>query len=133
MIDSKIVKIASNNKFNELFNEFTHRSNIKNKKCGDNITIELIIKKNKIISMRYDTESCIFCQASASILADKINLFTVTDLKKHIETLSNFSEDKKIVFPKKLSLYKVLLNSKNIGRFDCIMLPLKGLTKALNI
>ena len=133
MINSKIIKIASNTRFNELFNEFTHKSNIKNKKCGDTITIELIVKKNIIISMRYETESCIFCQASASILASKINLFKIKDLKKDLKTLSDFTVDKKFVFPKKFNLYKVLLNNKNIGRFDCIMLPFKGLTKALNI
>ena len=49
MINSKIIKIASNTRFNELFNEFTHKSNIKNKKCGDTITIELIVKNVKII------------------------------------------------------------------------------------
>ena len=58
--------------------------------------------------------------------------FTFGDLV-FMKILNDFTIDKKFVFPKKFNLYKVLLNNKNIGRFDCIMLPFKGLTKALNI
>jgi len=133
MIDSKIIKIASNTKFYGLKNVFTHKANIKNKQCGDIITIELVVKKSIIHEMRYETESCVFCQASASLLANKINLFGIKNIKKDINMLCKSLINKNIKLPKKFSTYKILINNKNISRFDCIMLPFSGLIKALSI
>ena len=49
---------------------------MKNKNCGDIINLEVIIKNQKFKSMRYETESCIYCQASASFLAYSIKQFS---------------------------------------------------------
>ena len=65
MIDLKILKIASDTKYYGLKNIYSHQTRVKNKICGDLIKIELQVKKDKINLMRYETESCIFCQASA--------------------------------------------------------------------
>ena len=45
MINLKILKIAENSLNIGLKNKYTHRSNIKNKICGDKISIELILRK----------------------------------------------------------------------------------------
>ena len=65
MISQKIIKIATDTRYSGLNNIFTHRSSIKNSLCGDKIKIEVITKNTKISSMRYETESCILCEASA--------------------------------------------------------------------
>ena len=99
MINDKIIEIASNTKFYGLKNNYTHKASIKNKKCGDKIVVEINIKYNKIINMRYETESCIFCQASASILANKISLLDIKDLKQDVDiVLSCFKEKKAKLF-----------------------------------
>ena len=41
----------------------------KNKICGDKITVEVEIKHKIIKKMNYETESCVYCQASASLLS----------------------------------------------------------------
>ena len=82
MIDTKIIRIASNTKYAGLKNNFTHKSSLKNTLCGDFIKVEFIANKSKIKSMRYETESCILCEASASLLASKINNFNINDLKR---------------------------------------------------
>ncbi|MFL2883191.1 MAG: iron-sulfur cluster assembly scaffold protein [Pelagibacteraceae bacterium] len=129
MIDTKIIKIASNTKNFGLRNVFTHRSSAKNSLCGDLIKIEVVAKNNKIKSMRYETESCILCEASANLLSRKINKFClneIKDLKKKIKT-------KTLDLPDKFKEFKVLLNKKNISRINCVILPLDALLKAFKI
>ena len=132
MINANILKIASNTKYYGLKNIYTHRASVKNKKCGDIIKIELSIKLNKIKEMRYETSSCIFCQASASILSDKINLFTIKTLKKDIDNMLLIMRGENKL-PDKYMSFKELLNIKNLGRYHCIMLPFNALIKALKV
>ena len=39
----------------------------------------IVVKEKKIKSLRYETEACILCEASASLLARKIKLFVRFD------------------------------------------------------
>tara|TARA_B110000914_G_C15072446_1_gene269046 strand:+ start:60 stop:461 length:402 start_codon:yes stop_codon:yes gene_type:complete len=133
MINSKIFKIASNNKFYGLKNIYTHKSITKNSKCGDKIKIEVIMQKKKIISIRYETESCLLCEASASILANKIKLFTINDINQDIKILNKIVKKKGFILPIKFKVFKDLINKDNLSRFECIMLPFKGLIKALEL
>jgi len=133
MINSKIFKIASNNKFYGLKNIYTHKSITKNSKCGDKIKIEVIMQKKKIISIRYETESCLLCEASASILANKIKLFTINDINQDIKILNKIVKKKGFILPIKFKVFKDLINKDNLSRFECIMLPFKGLVKALEL
>ena len=87
MISQKIIEIASNTKYSGLNNVYTHKSSIKNSLCGDKIKIELVAKRNKINSMRYEVESCILCEASASIIAKKIKNYSLSKFKKDIKIL----------------------------------------------
>ena len=82
MITNEIIKIASNTKNVGCTNKYTFKSNLKNSLCGDKIKIELMIKKTQINSMKYETEACVYCEASASLLAKKIkNLEIYTAIK----------------------------------------------------
>ena len=65
IIDRKILDLASNTSNYGLKNKSKYRASYKNKKCGDKIIIELEIKDKKIKKMFYETNACIFCQASA--------------------------------------------------------------------
>ena len=53
-----------------LTNKYTYKSTKKNSMCGDLIKVELILKNSKINSMKYETESCILCEASASLIKE---------------------------------------------------------------
>ena len=66
-MDLKILNIAANAQNNREIKNFTHKSKYKNNLCGDQIEIRLVIN-DKIIDFGYQTESCVYCQASASIL-----------------------------------------------------------------
>ena len=117
IIDKKILNLAFDISNYGLKNKSKYFSSVKNKKCGDKIKVELEIKNKKIKNMCYETESCIFCQASASLLSKKVKNIMITNLDK-------------ILFSKK---FKSLLSRKYITRRECIMLPFEALKKALYI
>ena len=133
MIDIKIIKIASDTINEGLKNIFTHKSSMKNKICGDIIEIEIIAKNNKIKSFRYETKSCIYCNASASILSNKIKLFSINNLKKDFNNFYSILKENDNDLPIKYNCFKDLINKRNIARRDCITLPFNALLKALKI
>ena len=133
MIDSKIIKIASNAKFEGLKNHFTHKSSLKNSLCGDFIKVEFIANKSKIKSMRYETESCILCEASASLLANKIYKFHLKDLKKDLVNIKKIQKNKNLDVPLKFKELKQLINKKTLKRINCVILPMEALFKAFKI
>ena len=106
MINQKIIKIALDTKYSGLNNSFTHRSSIKNSLCGDKIKIEVIASSTKINSMRYETESCILCEASASLMARKIKDYSLKNFKKDIKILKQFIKTRKSTLPSKFKEYK---------------------------
>jgi nitrogen fixation NifU-like protein len=132
MITSEIIKIASNTSNVGLTNKYTFKSIQKNSMCGDIIKIELIANNSKINSMKYETESCIYCEASASLLAKKIKNLTVSVVKKELNKIKNISSnDPDYVFFKKFIEFKFLINKNNIKRLNCVLLPINAVLKAL--
>ena len=133
MINQKIIRIASNTKNSGLTNNFTHKSSIKNSLCGNKIKVKIIVNKNKINSMRYEAESCILCEASASLVAKKIINYSLKDLKKDIKILKDSIKNKKNNYPLKFKEYKHLITKGNFNRANCVILPLEALIKAFKI
>ena len=122
MINKTIIELASNTSNANLTNNYSFKTSLKNSICGDKITLEITIKKKRINSMKYKTESCIYCEASASLLSQKIKNFNVTDIKKDFMELKKITNQKNIKMPKKYSDFNKLLNSDNYNRFKCIFL-----------
>jgi len=132
MINNEIIKIASNTSYVGLKNDYTYKSSKKNSICGDLIKVELIVKKLKINSMRYETESCIYCNASASLMAKQIRGLTIGRVKKDLNKLKSFSMDlKSFQIPIKFKKFQSLFNKTNTNRLNCIFLPLDAVLKAL--
>ena len=71
-MDLRILEIASNTENNKILDKHTHISKNKNPICGDEMEISLIVKNNKIIDMGYQCKSCVYCQASVSLLSQNI-------------------------------------------------------------
>ena len=125
----ELINIAANTKNNKNINNYTHSAKLKNSVCGDEIQIKLIIKNDKIIDFGYQTTSCIYCQASASLLSK----VSINNKKDKIEKLCNdaklFFNDNKKMITKNWKLLSKLFNKENIPRKDCILLPFKTLKK----
>ena len=133
MINKDIIKLASNTSNSGLKNKYSHKISLKNSTCGDKITLELIADNKKISSMRYETVSCIYCEASASLLSRILKNIQLKDIKNDLSDLKKVSDKKNIKIPKRLSDFKKLLNSDNFNRFNCIFLPFDAVIKALKL
>ena len=133
MISEEIIKIASNTSNVGLKKKYSHKIFLKNSICGDKISLGIIADKKKITSMNYETESCVYCEASASLLSRKIKNFNIKDLKSDFMKLKKISNKRDIKIPKKYSEFKKLLNSDNFNRLKCIFLPFDAVIKALKL
>ena len=133
MINKVIIRLASNTSNVGLKNKYSHKISLKNSTCGDKITLELIVDKKKISSMKYETVSCVYCEASASLLSRKIKDIRLKDIKSDFIALKKISMKKNGKVPKKLSDFKKLLNSDNFNRFKCVFLPMDAVLKALKL
>ena len=128
-MDLDILNIASETVNQKDIKKHTHYSKLKNSLCGDEIKIKLIIKDEKIIDFGYQGNSCIYCQASASLLSK----ISINSKKNKINELCDaaklyFDGDVKIKLIKWDSL-KRLFKKKNFSRKECILLPFKTLKK----
>ena len=102
MISNEIIKFASNTTNVGLTNKYTFKSTKKNSMCGDLIKVELILKNSKINSMKYEAESCILCEASASLLSKRIKNLPIKTIIEELNKLKKISlKDLIFIFPKK--------------------------------
>ena len=132
MITNEIIKIASNTSNVGLTNKYTFKTVKKNSTCGDLIKIELISTNSKINSMKYETESCVYCEASASLLAKKIKTMPINIIKKELNHIKKSVKiNKNFNFHKKFEEFKFLINKKNFRRINCVLLPMEAVLKAL--
>tara|TARA_Y100000591_G_scaffold315296_1_gene322735 strand:+ start:123 stop:521 length:399 start_codon:yes stop_codon:yes gene_type:complete len=131
-MDLEILKIASNIDNNRDIKDHTHFSKLRNSLCGDEIKIKLIIENNKIIDFGYQGKSCVYCQASVSLLS-KISLNNrITKIDKICDSAKNFFDDDLNKLEANLKPFKKLLKKKNNFRKNCILLPFKTLKKIVS-
>ncbi len=132
MINPEIIKIASDTSNCGTKKNSYLVATSKNKICGDIITVEIEISNNKVERMLYDTEGCIFCQASASLLAKTVKKSNIENIRIDINLINMSHKSKKIVLKKKYKPFRKLFQQKYKERFDCILLPFNALLKVVN-
>ena len=132
MIDKELLKIASNTENFGVIDKYTHFSKLKNQICGDEMKIYLIIKGDKILKFKYHCQSCIFCQASVSLLSRKAINKSVEKVNNFLQKAEDYFKQKQHVFDKDWKEFDKLMNQKNISRKECLLLPLKATINALN-
>ena len=130
IMDKKLIEIASDLKNFHNLNNYTHEHKLKSKLCGDEIQVYLVIKNNKIMNFKYETKSCLYCQASASLISD-VAVNKKIEKLKFLYDILNVSFDKKSKLDKTWNKFLILINKSNIHRKDCLLLPLKAALKAL--
>ena len=130
-MDLRILEIASHTENNKVLENFTHKLKHKNPLCGDEMEISLIVKDNVVKDMGYQCKSCVYCQASVSLLSRKIKDKKIEEIKSFILSGENLFTDVKTVLEKHWKDFKEILDKKNIARKDCLLLPLRAVLKAL--
>jgi nitrogen fixation NifU-like protein len=132
-MDLKILQIASNTENNKIIKNYTHNAKFKNPICGDEMEISLNIKEEKILDFGYQCKSCVYCQASVSLLSRNATNKSIINLKSLLNIVEKFSIDENIVFSKEWNVFKQIFDKKNISRKECLLLPFKTLSKALKL
>jgi len=130
-MDLRILEIASHTENNKVIQNFTHKSKHKNPLCGDEMEISLIVKNNVIKDIGYQCKSCIYCQASVSLLSRKVKEKKINDIENFISKGEKLFGNVKTSLEKHWKDFKEILNEKNIARKECLLLPLKTISKAL--
>ena len=132
MIDKEIIRIASNTENHGALDNLTHFSKLKNSICGDDMKIYLIVENNKITNFKYECESCIYCQASVSLLSRKAK-------NKLIEKVTNFAQQANSCFDKSVNSFDKgwkefdkIMTKNNISRKECLLLPINTMLDALS-
>ena len=132
MISPEIIKIASDTSNCGVNTNSNLIATSKNKNCGDTISVEIEVLNNKIHKMSYETESCIFCQASASLLSKIIKKSDINILRNDLYEINMSYKIKKFVLKKKFKPFRKLFQEKYKERFNCILLPFNALLKVIN-
>jgi nitrogen fixation NifU-like protein len=130
-MDLRILEIASHTENNKIIKNFTHKSKNKNPLCGDEMEISLIVKNNVIKDLGYQCSSCVYCQASVSLLSRKIKNRKVDDLKDFLAHSEKLFDDIKVSIKKHWEEFREILKKENLSRKECLLLPLKTVLKAL--
>ena len=136
-MDLRILEIASHTENNKILENFTHKSKNKNPLCGDEMEISLIVKDNIVEDIGYQCKSCIYCQASVSLLSRFVMQAPIEKITVFLSQASSFFDESfenlKKINIKGIEDFEKIMNSKNISRKECLLLPFKTLSKALKL
>ena len=136
-MDLKIIEIASHTENQKVIKNYTHQSKNKNPLCGDEMEISLVVKDNVIEDIGYQCKSCIYCQASVSLLSRFVMQTPIEKITVFLSQASSFFDESfenlKKINIKGFEDFKNIMNSKNISRKECLLLPFKTLSKALKL
>ena len=130
-MDLRILEIASHTDNNKVLSNPTHNFKNKNPLCGDEMEISLLVKDEIVKDMGYQCKSCVYCQASVSLLSRKIKNKKVDEVKSFISVAEKIFEDAKSHLSKNWNDFQELLDKRNISRKECLLLPLRTVLKAL--
>jgi len=130
-MNKEILKIALNTENFSFLKNHTHSIKLKNSTCGDEVKIYLIVKDEKITDFKYQGESCVYCQASASLLSRNVKNKTISKIQFLLKEADNLFKNKKIHLNKDWKSFLKIMNKSNILRKECLLLPIKATLKAL--
>ena len=112
MIDKEIIKIASNTENHGVLDSHTHYSKLKNAICGDEMKVYLIIENDAIKDFKYECESCIYCQASVSLLSRNAKNKSIEEIKGFAEKAKDCFKNEKNSFDKEWKEFDKIMKKK---------------------
>lgn len=112
----------------------THTEHAHNPNCGDDITLNLIIKDNKIVDASFLGSGCAISQSSTSIMIETLLGKTTEEAKKIIQIFIDMIDRKKISKEdlRQLKNARAFENIKNMpARVKCALLAWKAMQDVL--
>ena len=131
-MDLKILEIASDTENNKNIKNYTHAAKSKNPLCGDEIEIKLVMKNEKLVDFGYQGKSCVYCQATASLLSKNLINSKKNKIKELCDYAKSFFNKEQKSIERKWSFLSRLFDQKNISRKECILLPFNALKKIIS-
>ena len=131
-MDLDILKIASDTDNHKVLKDYTNKSKLKNPICGDEMLISVKLVKDNIVDFGYQCKSCVYCQASASLLSKNTINKSILNVKNLLKIAETFFEKENTTFPKEWFIFNKIFNKKNASRKECLLLPFKTLSKTIN-
>ena len=131
-MDLKILEIASDIENNKNIKNYTHTAKSKNPICGDEIQIKLVIENEKLVDFGYQGKSCVYCQATASLLSKNLINSKKNKINELCDYAKSFFNKKQENIKKKWCFLGKLFDKKNISRKECILLPFNALKKSIS-
>ena len=132
MINKEVIRIASNTENHGALDNHTHFSKLKNSICGDDMKIYLIVENNKITNFKYECESCIYCQASVSLLSRKAKNKLIEKVKIFAQQANGYFDKSVNSFGKEWKEFDKIMTKNNISRKECLLLPINTMLDALS-
>ena len=132
MIDKEIIRIATNTENHGALDNHTHFSKLKNSICGDDMKIYLIVENDKITNFKYECESCIYCQASVSLLSRKAKNKPIKKVKNFALKANSYFKKGSNSFDKEWKEFDKIMTKNNISRKECLLLPINTMLDALS-
>ena len=132
MINKEVIRIASNTENHGALDNHTHFSKLKNSICGDDMKIYLIVENNKITNFKYECESCIYCQASVSLLSRKAKNKLIEKVKNFAQQANSCFDKSANSFDKEWREFDKIMTKNNISRKECLLLPINTMLDALS-
>ena len=121
MIDKEIIRIASNTENHGALDSHTHSSKLKNSICGDDMKIYLIVENDKITNFKYECESCIYCQASVSLLSRKAKNKSIEKVKNFVQQANGCFDKSTNSFGREWNEFDKIMTKNNISRKECLL------------
>ena len=131
-MDLKILEIASHTENNRNIENYTHTAKSKNPLCGDEIEIKLVMKNEKLVDFGYQGKSCVYCQATASLLSKNLINAKKNKIDELCDYAKSFFNKEQESIEKKWSFLSKLFDQKNLSRKECILLPFNALKKIIS-
>ena len=91
-----------------------------------------VLSDKFIKDFKYECKSCIYCQASVSLLSRKAKNKSIEKVKEFTEQAKNVFEKNVKSFDKEWKEFDRIITKNNISRKECLLLPLKTTVDALN-
>tara|TARA_Y100000590_G_scaffold428799_1_gene540535 strand:- start:696 stop:998 length:303 start_codon:yes stop_codon:yes gene_type:complete len=93
--------------------------------------IYLIVKDDKITNFKYECESCIYCQASVSLLSRSAKNKSIEKVKIFAEQAKNSFKKNTKSFDNEWKEFDKIITKNNISRKECLLLPINTTLDAL--
>ena len=131
-MDLEILKIASKTDNQKVLRDHTHSSKLKNPICGDEMQVSIKVVNDNIVDFGYQCKSCIYCQASVSLLSRNAKNKTIEKVKNFAEQAKNCFEKNTKSFDKEWKEFDKIMTKNNISRKECLLLPINTALDAIN-